>query len=159
MTAETLTVPALKKFHRDPETRAAIAAVKAARVKSAEVSAHVASYIEPAFAAFEPFTVTLSPRLKNYGARIVKVSDLYLAGAEQEPQVERWSTVCDELHRAHGYEGLEPGQCPALTADHACIKAENRLLELFERLIGERCVWTLERRAKVLDLLLNPPRG
>ncbi len=152
-----LTVTALKKFHRSPKVRAAIAAVKTARAEAARIRAHVESYAAPAFLAFEPFTRELSARDPKKGQRIMECKDLYLAGPEQDEQCARWDAECDRLHAVNGYEGLKDGQCPALIAEYAATKAENALLVLIEDLLGSGPINLLDLRKKALDLFLNPP--
>lgn len=109
-----LTIEQVKVFTLSPAVVRLIAEIKTARLKEARVKAHVASYIEPAFSAFEPFHRSLSPRDPRNGERITSARDLYLAGTEQNEQRARWYALCDQLHAQHGYAGLTPGQCPAL---------------------------------------------
>ncbi len=150
MTASKITAKNLKKFHARADVKAAIAAVKAATAAYEKIAAHVKSYIEPAFAAFAPFTH------ENTGARITRAKDLYLIPDSQEEQCHAWYAHCDKLHAEHGYSGLEPGQCPALTAEHEKIKAENALLKLCEEFTGAAFV-NLDHRKRALELFLNPP--
>jgi len=157
MTALTLTVPVLKKFNRSPAVRAAVAAVKSARVEAERIAAHVATYIEPAFLAFAPFTREISERDPHKGERIMLSKDIFMCGDEYDAQCAQWYAECDRLHAVNGYEGLEAGQCPALIADHKRIKAENALLALIEGLLKTGPIYSMELRARALDLFLNPP--
>lgn len=156
-TAAALTVPALKKFNRSREVRAAVAAVKSTRAEAARIKEHVESYIAPAFAAFAPFTREISARDPKAGERIMEHKDLYLCGDTQDEQCARWFAECDRLHAANGYEGLKPGECPSLIADWKRSKAENALLALIEAYLGTGPIYKMELRERALELFLNPP--
>ena len=150
-----LTIEQVKVFTLSPAVVRLIAEIKTARLKEARVKAHVASYIEPAFSAFEPFHRSLSPRDPRNGERITSARDLYLAGTEQNEQRARWYALCDQLHAQHGYAGLTPGQCPALIAEVSRIDAENRLLRLLEAAFKWRPIVSSELRAKALAIFIN----
>ena len=151
-TANKLTVADVKKFHARADVRAAIASVKEARKHSERITAHVDSYLDPAFAAFAPFY-----KRRKGGERITARKDLFMCGDVGSEQCNEWFALCDELHRANGYTDLEPGQCPALTAQHDARKCEWVLLSMVEDLTGANFNANLELRAKVLKLFLNPP--
>lgn len=146
-----LTIATVKRFHRSPATLRAIAAVKVARAEAARISAHVASYIEPAFLALEPF-------YSDDGEVIKQSDDLFMVDGCEE-RIAAWYALCDTLHAANGYK-LEPGFCPALVAQNVARKAEQAVLDLLGTLVGcngNDFNRTLEMRAKALELVLDPP--
>ena len=155
-TANKLTVADVKKFHARADVRAAIASIKEARKHSERITAHVDSYLDPAFTAFAPFYTEPTKRRKG-GERITARKDLFMCGDVGSEQCNEWFALCDELHRANGYTDLEPGQCPALIAQHDARKCEWALLSMVEELTGANFNANLKLRAKVLELFLNPP--
>lgn len=150
----TLTIPVLKRFNARADVRAAIASIKDARKHSERITAHVESYLAPAFAAFAPFYAARGPQKS---ARIMDRKDLFKCGDLASEQCDEWFALCDDLHVANGYTDLEPGQCPALIAQHDARKCEWVLLAMVTELTGADFNGSLELRAKALDLFLNPP--
>jgi hypothetical protein len=142
-----ITASSLKKFSNLREVRDAVARVKAAIEVAERTCAHVDSYLEPAFERFH-FT-------DEEGQPVIDRKDLYLS--EDEVRCAEWYALCDQLHAAHGYTGLEPGQCPALTARTARIKAENALMRLIEGFLEVGPVNNLDLRARLIDIFLKPP--
>ena len=95
----------------------------------------VDAYLEPVFARFT-FSASLecSRAGSPGGQRIEHERHLYLTNLAS-PEVAAYYDACDQAHRAHGYH-LKPGQCPALMAEGAMIRAEDDLLEHGERYLG-----------------------
>lgn len=151
-----LTIQKLKQFSADPVfqncARAAMMAQAFAQLERERVDA----YIQP---LFEIYTFTVSPDMCGRGDRdagqvITDRGRLYLAPDSQTTPFYR---ECDKEHRKHGFTGPE-GHCPALTAEHLQIIAENNLLDYglagLELGFDRSALWG-EKRKKMLDLLLG----
>ena len=148
-----LTPATVKAFYRNESSLLCIASVLVARDHAAAERAKVDAYTLPILASYG-FKRDCDERCD--GSPITRVGDLYLSGDDEG--LKAFDAACDAANAEHGYE-LEPGHCPALIAGHAVVKAENALLEAASEHYGIPFdgPLTLELRAKVLDLLTNPP--
>ena len=137
------TIQQFKQWCRDCRP-AAIAVCEAMAFAQCQRKA-VDSYILPLFKEWE-FS-------DDEGKPISDPQHLYRCN--DEPYVQAFFKACDEAHRKHGFKGPE-GHCPALTAEHLQIIAENALLDLAKPLfgIGAGDVY-LDDRRKMLDLLIG----
>lgn len=81
---------------------------------------------------------------------------LYLS--EDEERVAAYYAECEVAHRAHGYQG-EEGTCPALVAEDLQFRAEALLLDALAGFIGTDGFYTLELRAKALDMAMRCALG
>lgn len=116
----------------------------------------VDEYLAPVFARF---TFTVDPEFHRLGSpsgqRITRVEDLYLTNLDA-PNVAAYYAARDQAHRDHGYH-LKPGECPALLAEAAVVRAEDALLEQGERYLG--CPFRAARhglRDQALRILMRP---
>lgn len=113
----------------------------------------VDAYIQP---IFDDFGFEYAARWAERGGptgRIAKPEDLYLC--DDEAGMKRFYECCDEAHRAHGFDGPK-GHCPALTAEHLLVIAQNALIDASSPLFGVDFSATFgDDRRKLLDLLLG----
>lgn len=141
------TIEQFKRFSKDiaPAARA----VLMARVYAEMERERVDAYIRP---IFDRYGFTYSGKYGKAGP-IEKQDHLYLC--DDEPGIAAYFAECDTAHRAHGFKGPD-GHCPALTAEHLVVVAENALIGLAEPMFGV-AVSDLygDRRAKYLDLLIG----
>jgi hypothetical protein len=102
--------------------------------------------------------------LDESGAPIDSPDALFLC--KDDAMCKAFYDACDVAHRAHGWRGRE-GHCPALTAEHLLITAENALLEAGCEFLGPEqmpsALYGGDKRKEMLDLLLGAclrdPRG
>lgn len=112
----------------------------------------VDAYIKPILARYDFRVRERDRRGDELGRAITTTRDLYLT---DDPRLDAFFAECDVAHRAHGFAG-PAGHCPALTAEHLHIEAENALLELGAALTGvakDRLYG--DNREKMLKLLLG----
>lgn len=119
----------------------------------------VDDYLAPVFAQF---TLTVNPEFQRPGSppgqRITCAQDLYLTNLDA-PEVAAYFKACDQAHQAHGYH-LYPGECPALMAEAAVVRAEDAVLDHGERFLG--CPFRearLDLREQALAILMRPVGG
>jgi hypothetical protein len=107
----------------------------------------VDAYVRPIFARY-----AFTDDLGRTGRLLVDPKDCYLS--EDDARCAAFFAECDRAHRAHGWSGPD-GNCPALEAEHLLIKAENLLLDALGGLIGMDGFYSLDLRARALDLALG----
>ncbi len=108
----------------------------------------VDAYVEPIFATYGFRDSRTGEPLKN-SRELYRVEDL------ADEQVKAFYAACDAAHRERGFTGPD-GNCPALVAENAVVKAERALLEAAGRFLGfdaDLCYGA--NRKKMLDLLLG----
>ena len=140
--AKTLTITSLKRWA--PKLRPFVVEMLAKRAFAEVERKRVDAYIAPVFAQFR--------FVDDEGAVITDPDMLYRC--DDEAMCAAYYAACDVAHREHGFTG-EPGECPALVAEHTQLKAEWAVLELMERFVGlddGALSRTLEIRAKALEL-------
>lgn len=149
MNISTPTLPAFKRWAKD--TAPAARAVLMARAHAQLQRERVDAYVKP---IFDSYRFTYSNKYpEKAGQPLASPKHLYLA--DDEPMVAAFFADCDKAHREHGFTG-PAGHCPALTAEHLLVVAENWLIELAEPLFGiESCQLDSDERAKYLDLLIG----
>lgn len=104
----------------------------------------VDAYVAPIFARYG---------FKDEDGEAIPTADrLYMC--EDDAACKAFYAECDVAHRAHGFAG-EPGECPALVAESLMIRAENALLESLAAFMGAPGFYTLELRAKALEIALG----
>lgn len=128
----------------DAEGRELAAALMVAMATAEIERERVDAYILPIFNQFK-FPVRESWRGRIFaGEMVTKPSDLYLC--DDKELCARYHVACDIAHREHGFVADEPGQCPALCAEHELNLAEWAILQSsakalgakFDRLHGEK---------------------
>ncbi len=145
----TTTTPTLDTFKQwAKDVQPAAKAVLMARVFAEMERERVDAYIRPIFEGYHFDTL---PKIHDYTGPINDVDHLYLCADEM--QVAAFFAECDTAHRAHGFTGPE-GHCPALTAEHLVIVAEQCLMDLAKPLFGIEDVYG-ENRTKYLELLIG----
>lgn len=140
--AKTLTIAALKRWA--PKLRPLVVEMLSKRAFAEVERKRVDAYIAPVFAQFR--------FVDDEGNAIVDEKRLY--HCEDKALCDAYYAACDVAHREHGFTG-EPGECPALVAEHTQLRAEWAVLELMERFVGlddGALSRTLEIRAKALEL-------
>ena len=140
--AKTLTIAALKRWA--PKLRPLVVEMLSKRAFAEVERKRVDAYIAPVFAQFR--------FVDDEGNAIVDEKRLY--HCEDKALCDAYYAACDVAHREHGFTG-EPGECPALVAEHNQLKAEWVVLESMERFVGlddGALSRTLEIRAKALGL-------
>ena len=140
--AKTLTIAALKRWA--PKLRPLVVEMLAKRAFAEVERKRVNAYIAPVFAQFR--------FVDDEGAVITNPKRLY--HCEDAAMCAAYYAACDIAHREHGFTG-EPGECPALVAEHNQLKAEWAVLESMERFTGlddGALSRSLEIRAKALEL-------
>ena len=141
-TTKTLTLASLKRWA--PKLRPLVVEMLAKRAFAEVERKRVDAYIAPVFARFR--------FVDDEGAVITNPKRLY--HCEDAAMCAAYYAACDIAHREHGFKG-EPGECPALVAEHNQLKAEWAVLESMERFVGlddGALARTLEIRAKALEL-------
>ncbi len=141
-TTKTLTIASLKRWA--PKLRPLVVEMLAKRAFAEVERKRVDTYIAPVFAQFR--------FVDDEGAVITDPERLY--HCDDEAMCAAYYAACDVAHREHGFTG-EPGECPALVAEHTQLKAEWAVLESMERFVGlddGALSRTLEIRAKALEL-------
>ncbi len=139
---EKLTIAGLKKWAS--KVRPLIIEMLTKRAFAEVERKRVDAYIAPVFARFR--------FVDDEGAVITDPDMLYRC--DDEAMCAAYYAACDVAHREHGFTG-EPGECPALVAEHNQLKAEWAVLESMERFVGlddGALSRTLEIRAKALEL-------
>ena len=138
----TLTIASMKRWA--PKLRPLVVEMLAKRAFAEVERKRVEAYIAPVFAQFR--------FVDDEGAVITSPERLY--HCEDAAMCAAYYAACDIAHREHGFKG-EPGECPALVAEHNQLKAEWVVLESMERFIGlddGALSRSLEIRAKALEL-------
>ena len=139
---KTLTIASLKRWA--PKLRPLVVEMLAKRAFAEVERKRVDAYIAPVFAQFR--------FVDDEGAVITNPKRLY--HCEDAAMCAAYYAACDIAHREHGFKG-EPGECPALVAEHNQLKAEWVVLESMERFTGlddGALSRSLEIRAKALEL-------
>jgi hypothetical protein len=156
------TIAALKHWAHDNArlASAVLAAQVIAEAKRAEVDAYTQAILDRY--CFPPTPewnarLELADRCRPDGG-LARTRDLFLAaavGADDDAQLAAFHAECDAAHRARGFDG-PAGHCPALTAEHTLIEAQNALLDSGGALFGwESGQLYGATRAKALDLLIG----
>lgn len=155
--APALTVASLRRFERDPVTRALRAQVIVLHELAVKRRAEVDAYIAPVFARFEFYADRWPERRSCGGERITNPRDLYLSA--DDAQCARFYAACDAAHREHGHQ-LPEGHCPALRAENDAISAENALLAHAALSLGIEGLGDTygELRDRALALFMHPPQ-
>ena len=140
--AKTLTIASLMRWAQ--KLRPLVVEMLSKRAFAEVERKRVDAYIAPVFAQFR--------FVDDEGNAIVDEKRLY--HCEDKALCDAYYAACDVAHREHGFTG-EPGECPALVAEHNQLKAEWAVLESMERFVGlddGALSRTLEIRAKALEL-------
>lgn len=152
-----LSIDTFKTFFRRADVKAAQRSLASATRIAESTRKHVDGYIVPLLDTFNLTVDRETSRKELRGTKITNPDHLYLSTNEKE--CARFYDACDVAHKAHGYT-VKPGYCPALITATEQTDAENALI----RLIGEvmpafkKGIYG-EKRAELLALLMNPPRG
>lgn len=138
----TPTLPQFKKWASEhkPLAEAVCLAQAFAEMERARVDA----YEIPLFLSFG-FT-------DKTGKPLEIPEELYLC--KDEAKCMEFYAASYKAHRAHGWKGRE-GHCPALTAEHLVIDAQNSLLKAGENLMGVEFTRSMKTRAKALELFMG----
>lgn len=144
-TANKLTVNKLKAWAK-ANREVAMTALKARAFAELERE-RVDAYIAPIFARYG-----FVDDLNGTGAALTDPKKLYLSTDEE--RCADYYSECDRAHREHGYTG-DAGTCPALVAEDLQIHAENILLDSLAKFVGVDGFYSLEIRAKALDLAIG----
>jgi len=147
---QTVKLEAFKSWAKD--TAPAARAVLMAKVFAQMERERVDAYTRPIFESFKfQYCGELAGKCQLTGP-IADPKHLYLC---DDPLVPAYYEDCDKAHREHGFTGPH-GHCPALTAEHLVIVAENLLIGLAAPIFGINVPdLTLEHREKYLDLLIG----
>jgi hypothetical protein len=143
------------------EHRSLALAVCRAQAAAELTRARVDAYIKPIFESFGfVYSGELAESLdmrageKLVGKPLESEKDLYLC---DDPRLQEYFDACDAAHRAHGYDNLPKGHCPALRMEHLLIKAQGALIECAEPLTGIERYMLIARDQddKYVDLLIR----
>ena len=136
------------KSHRDDALAVCMAQAFAQFEKE-----RVAKYITPIFDSYKfQYCGELATKCKKSGP-IPTRDDLYLC--DDEDYLAKYYAECVRAHRAHGFTGPD-GNCPALTAEHNSMLAENGFMETALDMFGlDHIPFKLEHRDQLLKLLLG----
>ena len=100
-----------------PELREAVTRLRAAQAYTASIRPTIEAYQRELMAVCG---LTYDIEFDKAGQPITELRDSWKADSESHA---RWCAALDEAHKAHGFEVVEPGQCPLLVAEHEEIKA------------------------------------
>lgn len=138
----TLTVKKLQAWSR--RNRALAENVLKAQALAEITRERVDAYIAPIFARYQ--------FKDDSGQPIAAASKLYKC--DDDAACAAFYAECDAAHRAHGFTGAI-GECPALIAEDLLTKAQNALVDSLCGLAGVDHWYTLEHRAKALEIALG----
>lgn len=97
-----------------------------------------------------------SPRA---GEPITKGNDLYLAGDDQDAEIQDFYAETNKRLRAQGIKpaDMDDDHCPALVAHHAQIAAESALINASGEPLGVSTdnLWSMEKRAQWIELVVG----
>lgn len=141
----SLNLNTVKAFFKNPQNVKLIDDLLAKREKAQAVRKHVDGYIEP---------VLLKANLKDdQGNTITDHRHVFLC--EDDEKVNAFFAACDSAHAENGYD-MPEGFCPALTAEHEAIKAENAVMDAASQAMDAPFHnLNLKSRRKFFDLVIK----